>query len=371
MPGKRSSRATIVDVAQRAGVGTATAGRVLGGYGYTSAETRRRVLESAEQLGYRPNLLARGLMTGATKTIGVVAGDVQSPFYAAVVRGIDDEVRANGFGILLTNTDEQADREVEAVRLLMEKQVDGLIVAPGDTVDAGHLHGVLASGTPLVQIDRRVAGLGADSVTVDNIGAARRCTRDLLTAGHARIAILAELERWADGGLTEFLDASRAKNFDATNLFPSWQRLLGFLQAHWEAGLEVEPAQIARTGSYSAEKARAAVRQLLEAPSPPTALFASDGMMSAAAMAALHDLGLVLPVDISFVSFDDLDWMQFHQPPISAIRQPLAALGRESARLVLERIGGNRDTVSHLVLSPEFQARASVREMPGSRVAAS
>lgn len=150
-----------------AGVSTATAGRVLGGYGYTSEEIRDKVKKSADMLGYRPNLLARSLITGRSKTIGVVAGDMQSPFYASILRGISDVVRARGFGLIVTNSDESIDRELEAVDLLREKQADGIIIAPCDILKAQHLHDVVASGCPVVQIDRRVKGLKADLVTVN------------------------------------------------------------------------------------------------------------------------------------------------------------------------------------------------------------
>src|SRR5215218_1285509 len=114
MAEKRSDKVTIAEVARRAGVSTATAGRVLGDYGYASAEIRDKVHKSAKALQYRPNLLARGLITGRTKTIGVVAGDIQSPFYASILRGVADVARAAGFGVLLTNSDEVLEREVEA-----------------------------------------------------------------------------------------------------------------------------------------------------------------------------------------------------------------------------------------------------------------
>src|SRR5438132_114687 len=133
MPQKRMDKVTLAEVAEQAGVSTATAGRVLGGYGYASEAIQLRVRQTAERLSYRPNLFARGLITGKTKTIGVIAGDIQSPFYATIVRGVSDEARQEGFGVVVTNSDETLARELEAVKLLREKQVDGLILAPCDT----------------------------------------------------------------------------------------------------------------------------------------------------------------------------------------------------------------------------------------------
>src|SRR5258708_36260677 len=123
---RRPDRVTIIEVARSAGVSTATAGRVLGGYGYASGDIKYRVREAAEALGYRPNRLAKSLITGKTQTIGVVAGDIESPFYASVLRGIGDVARGEGFGVIVTNSDEEPALEREAVQLLLEKQVDGL-----------------------------------------------------------------------------------------------------------------------------------------------------------------------------------------------------------------------------------------------------
>ncbi len=360
MRGKRSQRATITSVARLAGVSTATAGRVLGGYGYSSQEVRARVKESAEALGYRPNRLARSLITGKTKTIGVVAGDIQSPFYAGLLRGIDDIVRGTDFGILLTNSDEQLDREVEAVRLLVEKQVDALIVAPSDLVVAGHLHDVVATGCPVVQIDRVVKGLRADAVMVDNVTASRGCTRELIQSGHHRIGILAELERWEGGDVDDFIDAVTGGSVSQTSLFPSWQRLFGYWRAHSDAGVPFDRSLVARVGAYSGDAAEEAVRGLLESPDRPTAIFSTDGLMSSAVMVVVNEIGMSVPDDLSLVCFDDLDWMTFHQPPISAVVQPVNEMGKAAAKLVLERIDGLQDEPRHIALAPDFIRRGSI-----------
>jgi LacI family transcriptional regulator len=367
MAGPDRSRITIADVARAAGVGTATAGRVLGGYGYASGPVRDRVLAAAERLGYRPNRLARSLITGRSQTIGVVAGDIQSPFYATVLRGIEDVAREAGFGVLLTNSDEQPAREVEAVGLLAEKQVDGMIVAPGDIVAAAHLH-ALAETMPLVQIDRAVQGLAADAVTVDNLAAARDCTAALIGAGHRRIAILAELERWEGGDLAAFLSAAAEGSVDPAALFPSWQRLLGYLDAHRAAGLAVDAGLIARVGAYSAEAAQRAVAAVLAVSPPPTAVFSTDGLMSGAAMAVLNARGIAVPDALSLVCFDDLDWMAFQRPGISAVVQPMAEIGRQAARMLLERIAQAPDDQPpprRVVLRPGLALRGSIAPPAG------
>jgi LacI family transcriptional regulator len=356
--GKRST--TIVDVARKAGVSTATAGRVLGGYGYSSEEKRTRVLQAAEELGYSPNQLARSLITGRTRTIGFVAGDIQSPFYAKILRGISDSAGRLGFGVLITNSDETVEEEVRAIGLLREKQVDGLIVSPCDTIAAPHLREV-ARSTPLVLIDREVQALEVDTVGVDNVAAARDCIATTIRAGHRRIGIIAELQSSFPDGIESFVEAARSGTLsDHAPLYPSWQRLLGYLRAHEDAGLPVDLSLIARVGSYSAEAAERQALALLTQENRPTALFTADGVMTASAMSAITSCRLRIPDDLSLVAFDDLDWMSFVSPGINAVAQPRRAMGEAAARMLMERIDGFDGPPRHLKLAPRQTTRGSL-----------
>jgi len=363
MAEKRSDKITIIEVARRAGVSTATAGRVLGGYGYASEEIKEKVRAVAEELGYRPNLLARGLITGKTQTIGVVAGDIESPFYASILRGIADVARNKGFGVIVTDSDEVFQRERDAVQLLMEKQVDGIIVAPCDLESSRHLHDALDAHCPVVQIDRFVQGLRADSVTLDNRGAAREAVQILLRGGHRRIGIVAELEQSPFGDLRTFIGMSSFSSVERGTLFPSWQRLLGYLEAHAEAGVPVDERLVRRVGAYSSAAAREETLDLLRAGNAPTALFTADGLMSAGVMGAISTLGIELPRELSLICFDDLDWMSFLRPSITAIAQPLNEMGRAAARLILARIGGDDTPIEQLVLAPRIRMRDSVTSL--------
>lgn len=365
MAEKRPDKVTITEVARLAGVSTATAGRVLGGYGYSSEEIKKRVQASAKRLGYRPNLLARGLITGKTKTIGVVAGDIQSPFYSSILRGIADVARAEGFGVLLTNSDELLARELEAVQLLLEKQVDGLIVAPCDTERSDHLKSALKEGCPIVQFDRRVKGLAADAVTVDNRRASREAIGSLIEAGHRRIAILAELERWDSGDIASFIMRVTAGSIEPTILFPSWQRLFGYVEAHLSAGIEIDRALVGRVGAYSLDAARLQTLQLLQQANRPTALFTADGLMTAGAVDAITALGLQIPDELSMIGFDDLDWMSFLKPAITAVVQPVTVMGETAARLMLDRLAGSDSPPRHVTLELSLTRRGSVAR-PGS-----
>lgn len=334
-------KATIADVARLAGVSTATAGRVLGGYGYTSGSKKEQVMKAAEKLGYRPNALARSLITGKTRTIGVVAGDIQNPFYASVLRGISNVAEKEGFGLLITNSDESLKQETKAVDLLVEKQVDGLIVSPCDTRIASHLRALHASGMPLVLIDRAVDGLDVDRVGTANVAAARDAVQRLIQAGHRRIGLIAELVEEEEGGVGRFIARALAgEPVESRALYPSWQRLLGYMQAHQLARLPVDEALVRRVGAYSAEAAKATTLDLLRQRDRPTALFTSDGTMSEGAMAAIGELDLRMPADLSLIGFDDLDWMAFLSPGITTVSQPRTAMGETAARMLMEQIEG-------------------------------
>jgi len=355
------TKATIADVAQLAGVSTATAGRVLGQYGYTSEATRATVMKAAQELGYQPNVLARSLITGMTRTIGVVAGDIQNPFYASVLRGIANIAESRGVGLLTTNSDEEPAREIAAVELLAQKQVDGLIVTPSDTRQARHLHDLRARGVPLVLLDRVVSGLGVDCVATDNIAAAEQAVGRLIAAGHRRIGIVAELVDDAEGDVAAFIARLRSgMPFPSEALYPSWQRLLGYLRAHLMAGLPIEPGLIYRTGSYSAGVAAEMMGRVLAAPERPTAIFATDGTMAEGLMRAVFATRMPVPGQLSVFCFDDLDWMSFLPPGISTVSQPRLAMGEVAARMLLERIGGEDSPARTVLMPAELVERGSV-----------
>ncbi|WP_353010568.1 LacI family DNA-binding transcriptional regulator [Mesorhizobium sp. M0977] len=352
--------ATIIEVARRAGVSSATAGRVLGDYGYSSPEVQEKVRAAAAELGYRPNRFAKGLITGKTQTIGVVVGDIESPFYASVLRGIGDVARRGGFGVIVTNSDENAELEQEAVQLLLEKQVDGLIVSSTFVDEPDHLREAVAARCPVVQFDRMVAGLETDSVVVDNVSVTHSSIAAMIAAGHSRIGILAELgpgQRDDVGSFVANVDLSSA---DLRYHHPSWQRLLGYLEAHRAAGITPDPQLIRRVAVYSSEAARKEALDLLTMRNAPSALFTADGVMSTGVLEAISALKLAIPGDVSLLCFDDLDWMQFVTQGITAIAQPAHLIGAAAAELLLKRLAEATLPFEHRVLAARLVERNSI-----------
>jgi LacI family transcriptional regulator len=334
---------TIPDVAALAGVSNATAARALGGYGAVSPAVRDKVAEAAAKLGYRPNSLARSMITGETHTIGLVVADIENPFFARAARGIGDVAHAAGYEVLLANSDEDPATERAAVRTLYEKRVDGLIVAPTSTDDGPHLSELPARGVPVVLIDRIVPGIDADAVVVDNDRAARRAVDHLVGLGHRRIALLTSV------GL----------------IHTNQMRLAGYLEGLRGAGIEPDDTLV-RMSEYHREAAVNEMHSALSLPDPPTAVFTTDNLMSLGAFEGAQRAGRAVPDELSIVGFDDLEWTTIVRPPLTVVAQPTYELGATAARRLIARMEGDESPPTTFTLDTTFVIRGSTGPAPGS-----
>jgi LacI family transcriptional regulator len=343
------AKPTISEVAQRAGVGRSSAARVLGGYGSVSAYTRERVLAAAAELGYETNELARSMSTGVTMTIGVILADIANPFFSGVLQGISEEARRSGYGTVLVNSNEEPELEDDAVRLLVAKQVDGLIVAPSGGADAPAeaLRWAQARGLPIVQVDRTLRSLDADAVVMDNRDAAREATEHLLIAGHRRIALAWGPQRPAEAG-EEATPAVLARWAGTTELSSVGERYLGYADALADAGIPLDPALV-MTGEQTVRGVRAFARGVL-ADRSVTAVVATEQDAAVAVLAEARRARRAVPADLSLIAFDHSPWAGVFDPPIMTVQQPVQHLGEEAARRLIARIGGDGSpvTVTHL-----------------------
>lgn len=340
---------SVLDVAQRAGVAKATAARVLGHYGTVSAKTRAAVEAAAAELGYRPNELARSMTTGRSGTIGVVIGDIGNPFFGVAVRSIGDVLRGSGSDMLLANSGESVESEQRAIRMLLSRQVDGLIVSPSDLTQTEHLRQILPTGIPLVLLDRAVPGLAVDSVTADDRDVARELSRMLIAEGHRRIAyftacgtpgeVFCGIEQIATGSVRE--------------------RIAGFHAAGQEAGLQPSDLRVAMGAKYPGE-IRTLLHSLLSLAQPPTGLIASDSVIGLELYREACAMGHKIPDDLSLVSFHDADWASVAPPGITVVRQPAHQLGALAAERVLLRIAGDERPSEALTVPSEIVLRGSV-----------
>ncbi|MEW6631494.1 MAG: LacI family DNA-binding transcriptional regulator [Pseudomonadota bacterium] len=353
---KRPTKApsiTVSDVAREAKVSKATAARVLGGYGRVSQEVRDAVLEAAKALDYRPNELARSMTTGRSGSIGVVVGDIENPFFALAVRGISDAARLSGINVILVNSGEEVEAEKNAIRVLMAKQVDGLIVTPAQSGEIAHLEEIARSTCPLALLDRALPALDVDTVTVDDRDAALNATRILTRAGHRRIAyVTAALLSGDFRGAESHINTSTVR-----------ERILGFLSACREAGIEGAERNI-HFGSGRSEGAHAAMHALLRSRARPTAILASDSVVALDLFKAIRQCGLDIPRDISLITFHDADWTGVTTPPITVIDQPVYALGKSVAELLIRRLKGDDRPAEKIVLPTTIIERMSVGLAP-------
>lgn len=348
---------TIIDVAQAAGVSKSAAARVLSGSGSASERTRKKVLEAAERLGYRPNQLARAMKSGATNTIGIVVPDVALPFFSAVLRGLTDTARAAGFEVLVSNTDNDADIEARSLELLAEQRVDGIVIAPvfQDSPDAIiRLH---QEGMPIVLLDRRMPGLEhLPLVSLDHVDATEQAVRSLIDAGHRRIALVTEASQ--GGSTLDDLAAQDADHSDLSLLRPSAQRLIGYLRALRRADLEIDEDLIIRSG-YTTAEAQQAVAAFLDRRAGATALHATDAVLSSGAYRGIRSRGLSIPDDLSFIGFDDEDWTTMVEPAVTVIEQPRQRLGATATTALVGIIRGGAAEPHQQLLQAELVARDS------------
>jgi len=348
VPPARRREVTVADVAKKAGVGKATASRALGNYGAVSDAVRERVLAAAEELDYRPNELARSMNTGKSNTIGVIVGDIENGYFGLAMRGISDTAKAAGYDVILINTSENTDAEIDAVRVLLDKRVDALIVAPASSYVTQHLHDVYQSGRPLVLLDRRIDGLPVASALVDLAPAAHAATTLLLDEGHRRIAFVSALGTDGDG--FEALPLGNSSVAD---------RLDGIIAALGARGVSVDPALI-RFHAHGLEATRDVVTGLLDSADPPTALIVSDSLIAMNTLLVLRERGVRVPDDLSLISFDDFEWAALIDPPLTVIAQPIYEVGVQAATTALRLLDVGAGTTTPQPLAAQVIRRASV-----------
>ncbi|RVU29181.1 LacI family transcriptional regulator [Streptomyces antnestii] len=347
----------MADVAREAGVSVATAGRALGDYGRVGDDLRDRVKAAADRLGYSPNVVARSMRSGGTHSIGFVGADISNPFFATALRGVCDVAREHGYEAILTNSDDRLDVERAAVQVLLDKQVEGIVVAPTSVTDVDHLKRAQEVGVPIVLLDRSSSALDADSVVIDNEMAAHDAVTYLLNLGHRRIGMLACVDVEESPEVVARAGTGRLQARGAAR--PSIDRIRGYLAA-MDDYLAPSSADLVRcTGLGSPAQAEREADALLALAQPPTAVFAADNVATQGVFRAARRRGLAIPGDLSMVGFDDLDWTTLVDPPLTVVAQPPLDMGRTAAEQLFARIKGEDRPGERIVLPTELIVRSS------------
>ena len=330
--------ATLRDVARVAGVHPGTVSRALNPQtrSLVNERTARRVLAAAEELGYRPNPIARGLRTNRSHTIGVLVPDLMNPLFAAVVRGIEDGLREGGYTPLIANTDNDAEREQVAFEAMSARQVDGFIAAT-----ARRDHWLLAdqagSDAKVVLVNRRVDSDAFPAVTGDDHEGVRLAVEHLADLGHRRIAHLA----------------------GAQSLYTGWSRHQGFIDAMRTRRLELDPGLIVFSGAFTASEGARCCGELLDRRRDFSAIVAGNDLLALGCYDALEQHGLRCPDDMSVVGYNDMPFVDRFRPPLTTVRVPHYELGATAAELMLEQLQGTDAPPRQLLLAPELVVRAS------------
>jgi LacI family transcriptional regulator len=327
--------ATIYDVGKRAGVSVATVSSVINSTSYVSPELRMRVEEAIRELNYSPNLLARGLASHKTQTLGVLVPDIANFFFPELVRGIEDKAKEAGYTIILGNSDNQLDKEDVYLRLFLSRRVDGIVLikAPGD-MSPQLLQLLNKNEPPVVLLDREYPHLLTDSVVVDDVGGGYLATKHLIELGHRRIGIICGIP----------------------GVSTTTGRLRGYEKALSEAHIKFDPSLVV-SGDYNTESGYVAGLALLE--QAPTAVFVTNCMMTIGFLRALNELKLSSPKDMSIVSYDDFVWNDIFSPHLTCVTQPKYSLGYRAADTLLSRIRKKHKRPKHLVLENSLHIRAT------------
>ncbi len=354
------ARVSIKDVAEQAGVSTATVSHVINRTRFVREETRQKVLAAIEGLQYQPSAIARGLATNSTQTIGLIISDIANPFFTAVARGVQDEIHQRGYHTIFCNTDEDPNREDEYLRLLSARQIDGLIIAPTG-LHSERLIRMAQAGLPIVLLDRDTPGLDAPLVGVDNEGGAYQATQYLLELGHRQIAILVGMATISTQ-VTRFNGYKRALREAGLPLNESLVIRADSRSYSNQLALLDTPPSGFRTNNQMTPTAYYVLQRVLNSPPLPTAIFITNNEMTVGALHALRQRGLRCPEDISLISFDDHDWAPIFVPPLTVVRQPTYELGQAAAILLLKMLNHEEFALPQ-PLPVEFIIRESCRQL--------
>ena len=328
-------RATIRDVAAAAGVSYQTVSRVINNRPDVAEETRRRVWQVIEELGYQPSAIARGLVSKRTYTLGLITADFSDYFFTQVIVGAEAEARKQGYFFMLCSTERNPDDEPEYLRLLTEREVDGVLFArPSTEEDSRHIVSLIQQGVPLVTTAYWLSGEKLTVVDVDNINGGLQATECLIELGHRKIGMITGPAGW------------RSVNDRAEG----YKLALSRADIPFDASL-VEYADWSYQGGYEA------MHRLLAKAPQITALFAQNDQMAIGAMRALREAGRRVPDDVALVGYDDIPAAAYCHPSLTTIRQPMQQVGEVATRLLIELINDSAAERKEVLLTTELIRR--------------
>ena len=333
---KTTEKVTSAEVARLAGVSQSAVSRVFTPGASVSAKTMEKVRAAAEELGYRPNVLARSLITGRTRIIGLVVAYLENQFYPMALELLSRALQARGYHILVFMAENSTERVAQVMSELLDYQVDGIITA-SVAMSNDLTTRCDGAGIPVVMFNRGQDDARLSEVTSDNVNGARRAVEFLIKAGHKRIAHVMGWQGSSTGR----------------------DRAEGFKQAMQAAGLQ--PFAMV-DGAYAREKAAAVTRALCQGPERPDAIFVGNDHMAFAVMDTLrHELGLRVPQDVSVVGYDDVPMAAWPAYGLTTIRQPVNRMVEATVAALLNQIEGGSSAPTKVKINGPLMVRTSAR----------
>lgn len=336
---------TMHDVANAANVSISTVSHVINGTRNVRPETRQRVLDAMQQVSYRHNAIASSLRSNQTRVLGVLVPNSANPFFAEIISGIESACFDAGYNILMGNANDDPEREIAYLEVLISRQVDGilLISAGAHTKSLELINGYQK---PVVMVDRSSSIAHVDEIYTDNYNGGLLATQYLLGLGHRHIACIS----------------------GPSFLTPSADRVRGYKAALTAANIAIDERMIV-TGNFQHDGGYIACQQLLQQNVRPTAVFACNDMMAVGALCAIQESGLHIPNHISVIGYDDIPLAAYTSPRLTTISQPAQELGQLAAKKLLQRLTDEKNTNGHAsdeytVLPVKLQERESCGPVP-------
>ncbi|MFO7852252.1 MAG: LacI family DNA-binding transcriptional regulator [Bacteroidota bacterium] len=339
-------RVNIKTIAELAGVSITTVSRVLNGLGpkyRISAPTCKRIYEIAEEMNYKPSLVAKSLRLKKTNAIGLILPDIGNPFFATLAKIITIESKKRGYSIILADTENNKDLEEEILQVLLDRNIDAIIIAPCSN-KRSHIDDVMSTGKKIILVDRYFFDGKIPYVTTDNYFGALEATKYILENGHKHLACIQ----------------------GATDTAPNIERVKGFTRACKQYGIKNYKIV---GDSFTVQNGYLETKLLLSAAkNMPTAILCLSSTILLGTLKAIKEADLKVPEDISLISFDNQPFMDYLNPPISSIAQPVDEIGTFATKVLIDSLEEDRKKLNlNVKLRPQIIYRNSVRPIQNGK----
>jgi DNA-binding LacI/PurR family transcriptional regulator len=332
---------TLHELARAAGVSVSTVSRALNSSAHpVNDETRKLILDLANQMDYRPNVAARGLKTDRTYTIGLVVYNIASPFTPVLIRGIQEYLKQHDYFSIIISTDWDPDLEGEAVHQLISRSIDGVIFV--ETWRDMFNKPLDLANKPYVYVYRLFDGEFANSVNIDDRAGAVLAVEHLVKLGHSRIGFVNGPQGWAS----------------------SRDRFLGYKDVLEKYSIPFDP-ELVQEGNWEVQSGNQAACRLMQIPDKPTAIFAANDLMALGAIYGIQKSGFKVPDNVAVVGYDDQDFAGFSNPTITTVRSPAFEMGKLAAKLILDRLENQTEMLDPI----KVPGTLVIRESCGSKLA--